>query len=116
MSQAANKIIPTLASTIIYPDSDGKPMAENTRQYQYIITIQVGLDGLFASDPDVFVSLRSALLLRTYPKRTTGLSSGRRNTISSERSGSSTKGPWDRYSVTPLGNLCEACTGSTWDS
>ncbi|MGE3538162.1 MAG: Uma2 family endonuclease [Candidatus Tectimicrobiota bacterium] len=41
---------------IIYPDSDGKPMADNTRQYQDIITIQVGLDSLFAARPDVFVA------------------------------------------------------------
>jgi Uma2 family endonuclease len=56
MSQAANTIIPTVASVIVYPDSDGKPMAENTRQYQYIITIQVGLDSLYATDPNVFVA------------------------------------------------------------
>jgi Uma2 family endonuclease len=31
-------------------------MAENTIQYQYIITIQVGLDAMFADDPDVFVA------------------------------------------------------------
>jgi Uma2 family endonuclease len=31
-------------------------MADNTRQYQYIITIQVGLDSLFAARPDVFVA------------------------------------------------------------
>jgi hypothetical protein len=24
---------------LVYPDSDGAPMAENTKQYQYIITI-----------------------------------------------------------------------------
>ena len=41
---------------VIYPDSDGEPMAENTIQYQYIITIQVGLDAMFAGDPDVFVA------------------------------------------------------------
>jgi Uma2 family endonuclease len=41
---------------IIYPDSDGKPMADNTIQYQYIITIQVGLDRLFDQQPDVFVA------------------------------------------------------------
>lgn len=41
---------------VIYPDSDGEPMAENTIQYQYIITIQVGLDAMFADDPDVFVA------------------------------------------------------------
>ncbi len=31
-------------------------MAENTIQYQYIVTIQVGLDAMFADDPDVFVA------------------------------------------------------------
>ncbi|MGH9832703.1 MAG: Uma2 family endonuclease [Blastocatellia bacterium] len=41
---------------VIYPDSDGEPMAENTIQYQYIITIQVGLDAMFAGDPEVFVA------------------------------------------------------------
>ena len=41
---------------IVYPDSDGKPMADNTVQYQYIITIQVGLDRLFDQQPDVFVA------------------------------------------------------------
>lgn len=41
---------------IIYPDSDGKPMAENTLQYQWIVTIQGGLDALFAHDPNVFVA------------------------------------------------------------
>lgn len=41
---------------VIYPDSDGEPMAENTIQYQYIVTIQVGLDAMFADAPDVFVA------------------------------------------------------------
>ncbi len=41
---------------IVYPDSDGRPMADNTIQYQYIITIQVGLDALFQDDPNVFVA------------------------------------------------------------
>lgn len=44
------------AVEIIYPDSDGRPMADNTIQYQYIITIQVGLDALFSHDPNVFVA------------------------------------------------------------
>lgn len=57
MSQAANTINPAIsAAEIVYPDSDGRPMADNTKQYQYIITIQVGLDSLFASNPDVFVA------------------------------------------------------------
>jgi Uma2 family endonuclease len=57
MSQAANTINPIyIPEELLYPDSDGKPMAENTKQYHYIITIQVGIDSLFASDPDVFVA------------------------------------------------------------
>ncbi len=41
---------------IIYPDSDGKPMADNTKQFQWIITIAGGLQALFADDPNVFVA------------------------------------------------------------
>jgi Uma2 family endonuclease len=42
--------------TIIYPDSDGKPMADNTLQFQWIVTIQGGLAALFRNDPNVFVA------------------------------------------------------------
>ncbi len=41
---------------IIYPDSDGKPMADNTKQFEWIITIAGGLQALFADDPNVFVA------------------------------------------------------------
>jgi Uma2 family endonuclease len=41
---------------ILYPDGDGEPMAENTLQFQWIVTIQGGLDALFRSRPDVFVA------------------------------------------------------------
>jgi Uma2 family endonuclease len=41
---------------IHYPDSDGKPMAENTLQFRWIVTIQGGLDALFRDDPVVFVA------------------------------------------------------------
>lgn len=40
----------------LYPDSDGKPMAENTLQFQYIVTIEGGLDALYADDPNIFVA------------------------------------------------------------
>lgn len=43
--------VPYISTTQnIYPDSDGRPMADNTVQYQYIITIQVGLDALLPHD------------------------------------------------------------------
>ncbi len=41
---------------IVYPESDGLPMAENTLQYQWIVTIVGGLRHLFDDDPDVFVA------------------------------------------------------------
>lgn len=41
---------------ILYPESDGKPMAENTMHFQWITTIQGGLDALFADKADVFVA------------------------------------------------------------
>ncbi len=39
-----------------YPCSDGKPMADNTKQYEWIVRIKEGLEVLFADDPDVFVA------------------------------------------------------------
>ncbi len=49
--------IKTTAQTpIIYPESDGQPMAENTEQFRWIVTIQGGIDALFKDDPNVFVA------------------------------------------------------------
>ncbi len=47
---------PIPRSEIVYPDSDGKPMADNTRQFRYIVTIRGGIAALFADRPDVFVA------------------------------------------------------------
>jgi Uma2 family endonuclease len=47
--------IPPL-NPIEYPDSDGQPMAENTRQYDFIVYIKTNLDVLFAARDDVFVA------------------------------------------------------------
>ncbi len=41
---------------IIYPDSDGKPMSDNTKQFSWIVKIKEGLELLFADRPDVFVA------------------------------------------------------------
>src|SRR3954447_23611950 len=41
---------------IIYPDTDGAPIAENTLQFEWIMTIKGGLDHLFAADANVFVA------------------------------------------------------------
>ena len=50
-------VITSKTSTdIIYPDSDGQPMADNTKQFQWIVTIKENLEILFASQPDVFIA------------------------------------------------------------
>lgn len=41
---------------IIYPDSDGQPMADNTKQFELIVLIKKNLDLLFANEPNVFVA------------------------------------------------------------
>jgi Uma2 family endonuclease len=43
-------------SEVIYPDSDGQPMANNTTQFRWIVVIQQNSDWLFADDPNVFVA------------------------------------------------------------
>ena len=39
-----------------YPSSDGKPMAENTEQYRWIVLIAENLQSLFQHNPDVFIA------------------------------------------------------------
>jgi Uma2 family endonuclease len=39
-----------------YPDSDGQPMADNTKQFRWIVVIKENLERLFASDSKVFVA------------------------------------------------------------
>lgn len=41
---------------VIYPDSDGKPMSDNTKQYLWIVLIKEGIEWLFVNDPNVFVA------------------------------------------------------------
>lgn len=44
------------ATEVAYPDCDGRPMADNTLQFQWIVTIKAGLEALFRDRPDVFVA------------------------------------------------------------
>ncbi len=44
------------SADIIYPDSDGQPMADNTKQFEWIVLIKKNLDLLFLSIMDVFVA------------------------------------------------------------
>jgi Uma2 family endonuclease len=41
---------------VFYPDSDGKPMADNTKQFRWIVVIEQNIELLFGHDPDVFVA------------------------------------------------------------
>jgi Uma2 family endonuclease len=44
------------SNEIIYPDSDGQPMADNTKQFRWITTIHGNLDWLFRNEELVFVA------------------------------------------------------------
>jgi Uma2 family endonuclease len=43
-------------TNINYPDSDGQPMADNTKQFRWIVLIKENLELIFASNPNVFVA------------------------------------------------------------
>jgi Uma2 family endonuclease len=47
---------PSHRPEIEYPDSDGQPMAENTLQFEWIVTIKEGLEAVYRIAPDVFVA------------------------------------------------------------
>jgi Uma2 family endonuclease len=49
----------TLVSTdsdLLYPDSDGQPMSDNTKQFRWIVVFKENLEILFADRSDVFVA------------------------------------------------------------
>jgi Uma2 family endonuclease len=50
------QVQPSTQPAVIYPDSDGQPMADNTKQFRWIVVIQQNLEWLFADDPNVFVA------------------------------------------------------------
>ncbi|MEH1793615.1 Uma2 family endonuclease [Nostoc sp.] len=50
------QIQPPTQPEVIYPDSDGQPIANNTIQFGWIVEIKQNLDWLFAEDPNVFVA------------------------------------------------------------
>ena len=48
----------TAAQTeIIYPETDGEPMAQNTQQAEVMMTLKENLDAIFADRDDVFVAI-----------------------------------------------------------
>ncbi|HBE20667.1 MAG TPA: hypothetical protein DEG17_24515 [Cyanobacteria bacterium UBA11149] len=46
----------SISEAIIYPDSDGKPMSDNTKQFDAIVEIKLNLEWLFSDNPNVFVA------------------------------------------------------------
>jgi Uma2 family endonuclease len=52
---SAPSLMPT-PDSVIYPECDGEPMAENTEQYRYIVLIRENLEELFLDRRDVFVA------------------------------------------------------------
>jgi Uma2 family endonuclease len=41
---------------VLYPETDGKPMSDNTVQFRWIVKLQGGIDLQFHHDPNVFVA------------------------------------------------------------
>jgi Uma2 family endonuclease len=52
MSQAS---VPITPAPIDYPESDGQPMSDNTKQFQWIVVLADNLQALFRDRADVFV-------------------------------------------------------------
>lgn len=50
------QVTTTIAPEIIYPDCDGQPMSDNTKQFRWIVTIKENIELLFAQDPNVFIA------------------------------------------------------------
>ena len=49
-------VAPSLRSPIVYPDSDGKPMSDNTKQARWIVILFDNLLALFRGAADVFIA------------------------------------------------------------
>lgn len=48
--------ISLLDEDLLYPSSDGQPMAENTQQYRWIVLIKENLEILFQHQPNIFIA------------------------------------------------------------
>src|SRR5262249_48053274 len=42
--------------TIVYPDTHGQPMSDNTLQFEWIVTLKDNLEAVFADNDNVFVA------------------------------------------------------------
>ncbi|MBW4475759.1 MAG: Uma2 family endonuclease [Tolypothrix brevis GSE-NOS-MK-07-07A] len=50
------QLTPDTTEEVIYPESDGQPMADNTEQFQWIVKIKENLEILFALQDNVFIA------------------------------------------------------------
>lgn len=50
------QVTPEDTLEVIYPQSDGQPMADNTEQFAWIVKIKENLEILFASQADIFIA------------------------------------------------------------
>src|SRR4051794_29457436 len=53
MAPSSATVIPPF---IVYPDSDGKPMADNTKQLRWMVVLFGNLSALFRDVRDVFIA------------------------------------------------------------
>ncbi|MEH2066505.1 MAG: Uma2 family endonuclease [Nostoc sp.] len=51
-----SQIQPPTQPEVIYPDSDGQPIANNTIEFGWIVKIKQNIEWLFADNPNVFVA------------------------------------------------------------
>jgi Uma2 family endonuclease len=49
-------VVASRKEQIVYPESDGKPIADNTKQFRWIVTLEGGFEALFRDREDVFVA------------------------------------------------------------
>ncbi len=49
-------VVASRKEQVVYPESDGKPMADNTKQFRWIVTLEGGFEALFHDREDVFVA------------------------------------------------------------
>jgi Uma2 family endonuclease len=47
---------PSPTSDVFYPDSDGRPMADNTKQYRWIVMVKENLEIFLSANLDVFIA------------------------------------------------------------
>jgi hypothetical protein len=47
---------PPTSDGVVYPESDGKPIADNTVQFRWIQTLFNGIESLYEDDPNVFIA------------------------------------------------------------